>query len=129
MPEKHQSHEEMSSGAGAAPGGIENAARAAERASGAGTRQAAGTQHEQATPEGEAPAATGGAAAARERVSVYTAPARTARERITEAIHYVRTANSTRFSEDAKEFVRRHPGTLAGAVLAGYVFGRIMRRL
>jgi hypothetical protein len=91
--------------------------------------QPAETQHEHPAAEGEAPPTPGGAAAARERAPVYTAPVRSARERVIEAVHYVRTTNSAQFSADAKEFVRRHPGTLAGAVLAGYVFGRIMRRL
>jgi len=124
MPEKFQSYDELSSGAGGAPGSIEDATRVAERRARARTRPAAETLHEHETL-----ATPGGTAAARERVSIYTAPARSAGDRIGEAIRYFRNLNSAQFSADAKEFVRRHPASLAGAVVAGFVFGRILRRL
>jgi hypothetical protein len=104
MPEKYQTFEESIAGAGAARSG--------------GTR-----------PAGETPATQGGTATARNRVGLYSVPARNAGKRLTGAIRYLRDSDSARLTADAKEFVRRHPASLAGAAAAGFLFGRLLRRL
>lgn len=127
MPERFQSYDELSSGGGASPGSIEDATRVAERRARARTRSAAETTYERA--QGEVLATPGGTAAARERAPIYEAPARSVRDRLNDAIHYFRNLSSAQFSADAKQFIRQHPESLAGAVVAGFVMGRLLRRL
>jgi ElaB/YqjD/DUF883 family membrane-anchored ribosome-binding protein len=100
MPEQHQTYEEPIAGAGAA--------------------RASTTR-----PAGEVLATPGGTAAARERVTIDTVP----RERLSGAIRYFRNSDSARLTADAKDFVRRHPASLAGAAAAGFLLGRLLRRL
>ncbi len=130
----NQTFDEMrppAGGAGSARESMNQATRRAERRARSRTRAAAETLHEK-TDQAAAAAerATSQIAARVEQPSARNTAAdwaHAAGERAGSVVRYVRDMQTEDLVRGTKNFVRRHPSSLFGAVVAGFVIGRMLR--
>jgi len=113
-----QSFDDVTSAAGGAAKSVADAARQAQRKVQDEAQQAA----ERLWTASERLSDQASAAAGR-----YAGAARNAAERIGSLAGRVRSIRTEDVTSEVKDFVARHPATLVGAVVAGFLLGRTMR--
>jgi ElaB/YqjD/DUF883 family membrane-anchored ribosome-binding protein len=124
-----QTFDDVTSAAGSAVNSVADAARQAEGIAREASARAAGAVRDGAQQAAEQLRTAGDrlsdqASAAADQ---YACVARNAAERIGTLVGRVRTIRREDVTAEVKDFVARHPASLVGAAVAGFLLGRMAR--